>query len=109
MNYLNPNDLKVGDKIKYVSHKSWYHSCCNNDGENALLKIGKIYTVVRIDCPSSSHMALPEAQLNPLVKDSLGNDCGTTWYGSWVYANKQYDLSHINPYGIVKFLAGFAI
>ena len=106
MKYVNPNELKIGDKIKYVAHESWLNKeCDNSDLRNPSLKLGKVYKVFGMGDFRNGHMALPYAKINPLVKNNKGEKCGTAWWGSWEYADNKLDLSHIKPYGIVKFLA----
>jgi len=98
---VNPNDLKIGDKIKYISYKSVYSSECNDD--NCYLEIGKIYKVYDIQCISHQHMARAIARRNPILLDETGKHCGSAWWGTFEYLDKYEDFEP-KRYGIVKFL-----
>jgi hypothetical protein len=97
--YVNPEALKVGDVIKFVSYMSPYNSEFDLDGEayDNKLKLNSVHKVIRINPPTQITYGFLSGKLNPIVDNGF-----TAWWGTWVYVDRL-ELEE-KQYGIVKWL-----
>ena len=100
MKIVNPNDLKIGDKIRFISRKGWKNSNCDCEYCGTIeFQVGEVYQVKNFRTLDKSHIAGNSATQNPVLYDKDENRMGSAWWGTFEYVDKEI-------YNIAKFMRG---
>jgi hypothetical protein len=101
MKLVHPQDLKIGDVVRYVNTRSWISPEFTDT--NIYGTLDCLYKVQEIKITTKRHMTGVEGLNNPLVVSidgSLRNF--SAWYGSWVIVNRKIKKP-VKEFGIVGF------
>jgi len=101
---VNPQELRIGDVIRFIEDKSPYNHIFNN---LSFMIVGKIYKVYSIESVTDGNMVQGFGTRNPMLREFdgaiVGRHAGTAWWGTFEYVNRTEEVTinvKLTPFAI---------